>query len=71
MVTAMENNEKVTRVCPLCGQKYIGRSALSRADNKTPVCPDCGTRQALESIGIGKAEQDEILKIIHDSYYNE
>lgn len=54
--------------CPICGQEYIGRPALSRTDNKTLICPDCGTRQALESIGIDADEREKILEIIHHSY---
>ena len=54
-----------TAVCPRCGKEYTGRPALSRADNQTPLCPDCGTREALESIGIDTAEQDKILRAIH------
>lgn len=54
-----------TAVCPRCGKAYTGRPAISRADNKTPICPDCGTREALESIGVDTAEQDEILNTIH------
>ena len=53
--------------CPFCGQTYSGRPAISRTDNKTPICPDCGTRQALESLGISFAEQNEILETIHRS----
>ena len=59
--------ETITRtaICPRCGKEYTGRPALSRADNQTPICPDCGTREALESIGVDTAEQDKILKAIH------
>ena len=61
--------ETITRtaICPRCGKEYTGRPALSRADNQTPICPDCGTREALESIGVDTAEQDKILKAIHGS----
>ena len=52
-------------VCPRCGQTYHGRPAVSRMDNKTPLCPDCGTREALESIGVDVKEQDSILASIH------
>ena len=55
------------RICPKCGNIYVGASALSRIDGKTQICPDCGTREALVSIGISEEEQDEILKIIHDN----
>lgn len=58
-------NQMITGICPKCGQSYKGRPALSREDNKTLICPDCGVREALESIGVGTAEQEEILAIIH------
>ena len=61
----MKENITRTAVCPRCGKEYTGRPALSRADDQTPICPDCGTREALESIGIDKAEQDKILRAIH------
>ena len=53
-----------TRICPICGKEYSEYPALSRKDN-VMICPDCGTREALESIGVGKLEQEEILEIIH------
>ena len=45
------------RICPICGQIYHEPPALSRADGKTQICPDCGTREALQSIGVGNEEQ--------------
>lgn len=62
-----EMKETMTRaaVCPRCGKVYTDRPAISRVDDKTPICPDCGTREALESIGIDIAEQDKILRAIH------
>ena len=63
----MKTAEKVTRVCPRCGIEYHGVPALSRIDNETLICPDCGTREALESIGISKEEQEKIVSIIHRS----
>lgn len=38
------------RVCPKCGYEYEGYPAISREDNKTEICPECGIREALESI---------------------
>lgn len=55
------------RVCPRCGMRYLEHPAISRTDNRTEICPDCGTREALESIGIGEEEQEKILKAIHRS----
>ena len=51
--------------CPICGKQYTGHPALSRLDNSTLICPDCGTRQALQSIGVSTEEQEKILSIIH------
>ena len=64
-----EMKETMTRiaVCPRCGKVYTDRPAISRVDGKTTICPDCGTREALESIGIDTAEQDKILRAIHGS----
>ena len=62
----MKKQEEIrTAVCPICGQTYHGRPALSRLDNTMLICPDCGTRQALESIGVKPEEQAEILATIH------
>lgn len=61
----MKEEMQKIRICPLCGSSYAGHPALSRTDSETLICPDCGTRQALDSIGIGEAEQEEILRIIH------
>ena len=64
----MRDNVRQIRVCPLCGKSYGEAPALSRTDNETLICPDCGTRQALESIGIDAEEREKILSIIHQSY---
>ena len=53
------------RICPKCGKHYHGTPALSREDNETLICPDCGTREALEGIGVDSAEQEQILDTIH------
>ena len=65
--------ERVTeaRTCPKCGRTYTERPALSRHDNATLISPDCGTREALETMGISIEEQDKILGIIHDKYNGE
>ena len=57
-------------ICPICGKLYTGHPALSRLDNSTLICSDCGTRQALESIGVSEHEQNEIINIIHDYQNN-
>ena len=62
----MKTETREVLTCPKCGKAYTGRPALSRIDY-SPICPDCGTREALESIGVPKEEQDKILQIIHRS----
>ena len=54
-------------VCPRCGRTYGEPPALSRVDGQTHICPDCGTREALESIGVKPEEQEKILATIHRS----
>lgn len=63
----MEEDISRMRTCPLCGKTYSERPALSRKDSQTLICPDCGTREALESIGVGPEEQEKILETIHRS----
>ena len=63
----MNTDKNEPKVCPLCGKTYTGHPALSRKDDNTPICPDCGTRESLEAIVICKEKQDEILEIIHES----
>ena len=62
----MKQNEEIRfGVCPRCGQSYTGHPALSRVDNETLICPDCGIRESLESIGVKDEERERILEIIH------
>ena len=53
---------------PKCVAEYIGVHALSRIPELGCICPDCGCREALESIGISKEEQEKIIGIIHSAY---
>lgn len=63
--TKMTDNLVQLRTCPRCGGVYSGHGAVSRADNLTVICPDCGTREALQSIDVNEKEQDKIIYIIH------
>ena len=47
-------------LCPACGLDAIvptdyATHALSRRDNKTKICPACGTREALEDLQTARA----------------
>ena len=67
----METTTNTARICPKCGKSYTARPALSREDNQTAICPDCGTREALESMGVSVEEQDKIIQVIHSNYHND
>tara|TARA_R100001244_G_scaffold68747_1_gene56193 strand:- start:80 stop:253 length:174 start_codon:yes stop_codon:yes gene_type:complete len=41
------------RKCPRCKRMYRGFPALSRRDNKTEICSDCGTAEALSDFILG------------------
>ena len=51
----------LTSICLKCGQSYKGSPAL----NKTLICSDCGTREALATLGVSEEEQESILDAIH------
>lgn len=56
-------------ICPKCGHAYQGYPALSRKDNRTEICPDCGIREALEDAGIGPWTRREIMtRMIKERY---
>ena len=60
-----ENNVFRFSVCPRCGRPFMEPPAISRKDNVTRICPDCGTREALASLGIAAEEQEQIVAAIH------
>ena len=51
--------------CPVCGKEYQEPPAISRKDNKTEICPDCGVMEALEAAGFSDEAKAEALKEIH------
>ena len=65
-ISLEETGMRETKVCPICGKTYTGHPALSRKDNATPICPDCGTLEALEAAGIPKEKQEKVLEIIRE-----
>lgn len=61
----MKENTRYFGICPRCGATFDSPPALSREDGKTLICPDCGIREALTSIGVPLEEQEKILETIH------
>ena len=45
-------------------------TALINLMTNTQICPDCGTREALESIGVSADEQEKIISIIHNKTHS-
>ena len=55
--TTEQSEEK--RVCSICGRTYTEIPVISREDNTTEICPDCGTNQAIEIFTKYTDKQDE------------
>jgi len=47
-----------TKKCPRCNKQYTGYPALSRKDNKTEICSQCGQREAMASYAIRNLQYD-------------
>lgn len=49
--------------CPRCGKEVNKLLALSRADNRTMICDECGTKEALDAAGLteGSSIRNSIL----------
>ena len=60
----MEQVSKQKRLCPICGNEYTNYPAISREDNNTLICPNCGIRQSLKALGVSDKEMEEFFKII-------
>lgn len=41
---------KKIKICPKCGKEYTDYPAISRRDNKTEICSECGLAEALEDM---------------------
>ena len=48
----------------MCKRRYGEHPALSRQDNHTEICPDCGMAEAFEAFGLTKKEAQEKVKEI-------
>lgn len=53
------------KICPMCGREYTAPPALSRVDPQTYICPKCGTREALATLGIDEEDQEQIVDLIY------
>ena len=51
-------------ICPICGKEFFRPPAVSRRDNSL-ICSRCGTREALEDLGLDKEKIEGILTAIY------
>ena len=59
-----ENNMIRLSVCPRCGRSFCEPPALSRLDNETLICPDCGTE--LEVVALDPLTEEEAPQVQED-----
>ena len=52
--------------CSNCGGKFIGHPAISRKDNKSPVCSQCGLVEAVNDFALASFLED--LQISSNTY---
>jgi len=56
----METEElRSKRTCPVCGRTYTEPPAISRRSKGMEICPECGTREAIED---WNRDQEERMK---------
>lgn len=48
-----------SKVCPRCKREYVGYGALSRRDNETMICDNCGMAEAFEDMMGAKVRKGE------------
>lgn len=51
------------KICPKCGRSFERLLALSRIDDKTMICDECGTKEALDSLPQGVLSLQERTRI--------
>ena len=58
------------QICPKCGRSFNRLLALSRADNKTMICDECGIMEALDSLPKGFLTPQERARIVAEATGN-
>ena len=52
-------------ICPSCKKEFNNHPALSRKDNKTEICSECGLKEALDiALGHDAKLIQEIMNIV-------
>lgn len=48
--------------CPKCKKEFTEYPALSRNDNKTEICPECGVKEAVEAFSRNRLAKQSKVK---------
>lgn len=65
----MKETTKQIRHCPKCNREYVASPAISRRDNKTEICPNCGLLESLDAFSEHlEKEKQNAQNIIAKSY---
>lgn len=51
-------------ICGRCGKTFTEVPAMSRIDN-SPICPECGLKEALYAAGMSDEQQREIVDTVN------
>ena len=54
-------NELGIMICPICGKEYTEHPAISRKDNVTEICPECGMKEALVAFTCTAKDDEDML----------
>lgn len=60
--------EERKKKCPRCGAVITFYPAISRKDNKTEICSDCGVIEAIEEYINHKNKLEKIQTSINENY---
>lgn len=55
------------KICPKCGRGYTEESAISRVDNKTKICSECGMLEGADAAGWSDEEKEELIKLAREA----
>lgn len=55
----LPDNNHGPKTCPRCHKEYTDYPAISRIDNETPICPNCGIEEARMQPHMRKYQNDQ------------
>ena len=61
-------NKERKKKCPRCGAVITFYPAISRKDNKTEICSDCGVIEAIEEYINHKNKLEKIQTSVNENY---